>query len=404
MVFFDLARIVHVYSRVDGFIGLSFAAVFLVVLVLWKATPRLGTMLALLFMLLTLLPYGFLAVGDVLMSGRVHMTFWIPTIFSVMIMRAALSTQRYRRVLGKAHLAMSRTPNQAKQFQVAFRIDVLLWLFACLLSLALGAIIRFAAAMFVQNEKGAYVHTFGYFEGMVLGLAVDGIVWGLLVFGAPFFWNRARRAARLGVNALRAQDRRRPILYLRSFHDDDIKFGGRLRQVLGFVVPLIRVFTRDVGFEEDLVNAWSQYGPVVAISRPGEPLPPIGAAREHCVGDDWRALVVSLIDDSVAINVVLGDTPGLLWELSQLRDLGALQKLIVIVPPLQPDSLRIRLRTAQTAIPELSKIPDAMIVDKALALSFSKEALVVTIGGARRAGDYFEAVRHLAARALISTS
>src|SRR5262249_1026910 len=103
MVFFGIASTADVYSRVDGFIDLSFAAVFLVILVLWKATPRLGTMLAVFFMLLTLLPYGFLAVGDVFVSGRVHMTFWIPTVFSVMIMRAAVSTQRYRRVSEKAH-------------------------------------------------------------------------------------------------------------------------------------------------------------------------------------------------------------------------------------------------------------------------------------------------------------
>ncbi len=36
---------------------------------------------------------------------------------------------------------------------------------------------------------------------------------------------------------------------------------------------------------EKILNAW---GPVIAIGRPGEGLPPAGAAREYVAGDAWQ--------------------------------------------------------------------------------------------------------------------
>jgi hypothetical protein len=112
---------------------------------------------------------------------------------------------------------------------------------------------------------------------------------------------RARRYARASTAELRLRDRRAPILFLRSFRDDQIAFRSWLRG------------TR-VTLDEDLAEALAFHGPVVAIGRPGETLPPLGSARDYVPDSDWQNHATGLISDAQTIVAVLGATAGIRWE------------------------------------------------------------------------------------------
>lgn len=100
--------------------------------------------------------------------------------------------------------------------------------------------------------------------------------------------SRARRAVSTRGRQMRAstaaaemtRDPRPPILYFRSFGGD--KFS---------------CFSLNFTFEEVLATVFHDAEPVVAIGRPDEPLPPVGAAGMQVGNDQWQAAVTSLLED-----------------------------------------------------------------------------------------------------------
>jgi hypothetical protein len=130
-------------------------------------------------------------------------------------------------------------------------------------------------------------------------------------------WRLLRRARRLeAVDADRAMvlDPRPPVLYLRSFADDDqaliddegSALARRSMQLLRPPSP-----------EEELAAFLRRLGPVVAIGKPGEPLPELGAARLYVAHDAWQAKVRSLMAQAGLVVVRVGTSPGVLWEIEQ---------------------------------------------------------------------------------------
>lgn len=134
-----------------------------------------------------------------------------------------------------------------------------------------------------------------------------GLIGGvfLVVFWiAVSLTNRVWTIGRASLEDMRRRDRRRPVLFLRSFEDDD-KIDGILKNVL------------------------RQYGPFIGIGKPGE-LRPDGAARTYFSGEAWRPAVVEMMNDAAVLVVVLGLTPGLDWELQQVANGPLLSKAIFV--------------------------------------------------------------------------
>ena len=118
---------------------------------------------------------------------------------------------------------------------------------------------------------------------------------------------------------------------LRSFHDDQI--GLRSKKIVNVFQ---RVLTRGSLFsniDELLTERFWHVGPVFAIGKPDEPLPPLGAARAYLSGEDWHTVVSELMKEARAIILVLDYTEGLLWELHHAREAGHLGKTVLLVPP-----------------------------------------------------------------------
>ena len=97
----------------------------------------------------------------------------------------------------------------------------------------------------------------------------------------------------LSGSEVRSISSRKPVLYLRSFSDDGIFMSLRKLPVppnagidLYYFFDLLRIET----FEQVVVRQFRKLGPVLAISRPNQKLPPSGAHRFLVVGKgtEWQ--------------------------------------------------------------------------------------------------------------------
>jgi len=135
----------------------------------------------------------------------------------------------------------------------------------------------------------------------------------------------AKRLLAMDAHAVLNRDPNGFVLLLRSFRLDD-----------GQVVPSLQP-----SFEESLMFALSFIGPVVAVGKPGEKLPPLGAARLYFDAEDWQAHVERLIQQARAVVLVLfspgslevhGQGEGLKWEIEQAISQTNLEKILVVSP------------------------------------------------------------------------
>ena len=139
---------------------------------------------------------------------------------------------------------------------------------------------------------------------------------------------QGRRLAARRATELLQVDQRAPILLLRSFADDEL---------------VIETFGEGHSFyphrktlEEAIIPSLQLIGPVVAVGRPGEPIAPLGAAREYISDDSWKSAVDQWLQQAKFVVMVIGsvsDENGLAWELGRVLALGKLQKIILVMPP-----------------------------------------------------------------------
>ena len=132
------------------------------------------------------------------------------------------------------------------------------------------------------------------------------------------------------ADALLAADARAPVLYLRSFADDGMTGAGSPG---ARVWRSIRWHTQVVSVEQELARVMSRVGPVVAIGRPGDSLPELGAARLYTREDEWRTKVTELMRQARLVVIRTGTTPGLQWEIEQATDLVPPERLVFVSLP-----------------------------------------------------------------------
>ena len=169
-------------------------------------------------------------------------------------------------------------------------------------------------------------------------VAVGGVV--LLLLGGVLL-RSARRHLRASAARVRAADRRPPVLYLRSFEDDDDLRVATLTTPRRPFLELLRLRGSDP-FEEALAWELAPHGPVVAVGRPGRSLATLGAARDHLPDDEWRDGVIDRMADAAAIVVVIAATDGLAWEVGEIARDGHLGKTVFVFPPTADEELRRR--------------------------------------------------------------
>jgi hypothetical protein len=131
---------------------------------------------------------------------------------------------------------------------------------------------------------------------------VAGILGALtMVAGVLVYFRGRQHSAR--IRSPRILEESKPdVVYLRVFRADISTTPQALMQ--GFTTE-----------EEQLADVLQPFGKLVAIGRPGESLPPPGAARMYASDAQWQNIVSARITEAPLVVVRAGIGAGLLWEL-----------------------------------------------------------------------------------------
>ena len=157
--------------------------------------------------------------------------------------------------------------------------------------------------------------------------AITGLadVWvALLVTGAMVFYvgiirlfRRSQQYEALSADDVMRRDPRAPVVYLRAFTDDGqmvVPYAHWRQRLFGGVISSLTLTSA----EQELAFILNRIGPVIAIGKPGESLPELGAARMYVEHDSWQRTVLEKLDQAALAIVRVGASPGVLWELDQV--------------------------------------------------------------------------------------
>ena len=181
-------------------------------------------------------------------------------------------------------------------------------LMVCGVSLiAFGIALEFVIAAFVPAARNPWII-----------LVVCGV-------GARVYLRGKRRAAVSASERLN-RDPRPLVLYLRSFAADELAKRGSMAD--GWLNISGDLMTE----EEHLARILGAIGPVVAIGKPGEKLPELGAARFYVADSEWQEAVRTHFDRARLVVLRLGDTEGFWWELKHSLEVLAPAQLLLVVP------------------------------------------------------------------------
>jgi hypothetical protein len=150
--------------------------------------------------------------------------------------------------------------------------------------------------------------------------------------------------------SLLERDGRRPVIFLRSFHDEYVQD---------------RTAPSSYRYEEVLCKALKAMGPPIAIGRPQESLPETGAARLYVRDEDWRIAVNYFMKIACAVVIIVGRSEGIWWEIEEaLRSLQR-QKILFCFPYFRSSEARqsawrqlFSFRSPFINIGKLAKIED----------------------------------------------
>ena len=157
---------------------------------------------------------------------------------------------------------------------------------------------------------------------LVVAAAVLSVGSVLLVAGTVVY-RRGQATLQPSADEMVASDQRRPVLLLRSFGDEGLNVVEE--QTYGQNQALARM-------EESIAEQFRPFGPLIAIGKPGEALPELGASRNYYSDSDWRPAAYRMMQDALLIVVIAGTTSGLRWEIETISRAGLQSKLLILIP------------------------------------------------------------------------
>lgn len=153
---------------------------------------------------------------------------------------------------------------------------------------------------------------------LILGRLIEPAVYG--------FCNHLREFIGKSLADTRVETVKNAIVYLRYFgHDTELSSVGS--------------YLNPIGLEEHFVRSLAAGGKrVVALGRPGEDLPPIGAERFYVEDAVWQETISKWLADSHAVVMIgaLSEATG--WELAEIFSLDISYRLLILFPFLPPSS------------------------------------------------------------------
>ncbi len=165
----------------------------------------------------------------------------------------------------------------------------------------------------------------GFFFTLGFGLGAAAFYKGI------FNLRLSRQHFAPNAEQLLQRDPRPPVLYLRPFDADDIDpippeplayytGEGTLEETLG------------APEEEQLALAMNELGPFIAIGKPYDILPKLGAARVRVSDEQWKAKVTEWVSRAQLIVLRVGFTKGVEWEVAHIVENAPPEKLVLLLP------------------------------------------------------------------------
>lgn len=245
---------------------------------------------------------------------------------------------------------------------------------------------RWQAADAGAAAAGWSTAKWGLRAGALLSLVFVRPLGSILSVASRHAGRRALQHRASSWQELRQLDDRPPVLYLRSFNDE----GPDQEFTVGS--------WGDERLEEVVQNAAALIGPFIAIGKPGEPLPLLGAARDYVGDDQWRAHVREGLAEAKLAVLLLGNTEGLNEEIGMLVG-GPREKAVFLLPPAPTDELAARfVRLCEALGPGYSRLAGTD-VRRVLAVKFNAQGdCTLLCANSRSAAAYGWAIRVAAAR------
>jgi len=179
-----------------------------------------------------------------------------------------------------------------------------------------------------------------------------------------------------------------PVLLLRSFTDDVAGISPNM------LIP--RLFRRRKRLEETIGEQLTGTGPFVAIGRPGERLPQLGANRLYLADSEWQRVVESYIARSDLIIVIAGKTHWVRWELANVLKQDRIAALLIVFPRITEADRNERWQNLKAAFCDTSWSAAMERVDIARALAVfiaADRGIVVVKSRKANQSDYETALR-----------
>ncbi len=190
--------------------------------------------------------------------------------------------------------------------------------------LSAGADVALGILILVVATILAVVGYFGHGVDFTVRLACTVVGVLLYVLGAGLY-RRGKKATAATADELLAVDPRPPVLYLRSFKDDPV--GAAVPES-----PYGAAFALIATEEQQIAEVFSEIGPVIAIGKPGERLPELGAARLYVPHDQWQDKVSQLMSQSRLVLYRASDTQGFHWEVEHGGQRLSPEKIVFLIP------------------------------------------------------------------------
>jgi hypothetical protein len=153
-----------------------------------------------------------------------------------------------------------------------------------------------------------------------------------LVVGVYYGVLTGRRLRAPDAASLMKRDPRPPLVFLRPFNEDRrVVTPGPLGTRQGGVAPGENK-GRKTAIEVTLACLLHDFGPFIAVGRPGEALVTLGAARAYVSDDEWKEAVWGMIQRAGAVILQPEASAGTLWEAEQVARIVDRKRLLLIVP------------------------------------------------------------------------
>jgi hypothetical protein len=217
-------------------------------------------------------------------------------------------------------------------------------------------------------------------------------------------WSRrpVRLVKRLLQPRVRKQvdnDRRAPLLLLRSFQDDALEVRPPSTSI-----GAIDTFSGEARVRFEEVIAWTAWscGPLLTFGQPGTRIQPLGAARHYHEDNNWQTAIRALTERAHALLLVVGRSPSLIWEIAEIRRHERLARTVFIFPPVDDVEAARRVATLCAALDLDRRVLDPGPQRRLLALGFDEAGTPTTYIAAGRHSDAY-AMATTRALAAVST-